>query len=73
VGLAAGGAGAWSVLDNCAATIGFAVAVGVVDVVGRAIAWKATGASLDDIVLAVLVLVPVNFLEERLRLEERVA
>jgi len=48
---------------------GGVVGVGIV----RAIAWKATGASLDDIVLAVLVLVPVNFLEERLRLEERVA
>uniref|UniRef100_A0A7S4ASD6 Uncharacterized protein n=1 Tax=Pseudo-nitzschia australis TaxID=44445 RepID=A0A7S4ASD6_9STRA len=33
-------------------------------------AWKATGLSLDDIVCAVLVLVPVSRLEE-LRLEER--
>jgi len=38
---------------------------------GRAIAWKATDASVDDIIFAILVLVPVIFLEEWLCLEGR--
>jgi len=44
----------------------------VLVVVGRAIAWKATDASFDDILFAVIVLfvVPVNLLEERLCLVE---
>jgi len=66
VGLATGGAGAGSVLNNGAATVGVAIAV----VVGRAIACKATDASLDDIVFAGLVLL-VNLLEKWLLLEER--
>jgi len=70
VGLVAGGAGAGSVVDNGAATVGFAVAVGVVVVVGRAIARKATYASLDDIVFVGLVLL-VNLLEKWLLLEEQ--
>jgi len=59
VSLAAGEAGAGSVLDNGAATVpavvfaipgdGFAVAVGVVLVVGRTISWRAIGASLDTV------------------------
>jgi len=66
VNLAAGEAGAGSVLDNGAATVpavgfaipgdGFAVSVGVVLVVDCAIAWKAIDTSLDDnFVFAVIV------------------
>ena len=50
MGLAARGRGAGSVLDNGSATVGFAVAVGVIDVVGRAIACKAIDASVEDTV-----------------------
>jgi len=39
-------------------------------VVGRTIAWKAIGESLDERVFAVLVPVSVNLLEEWLLLEE---
>jgi len=70
VGLAAGGAMTGSVLDNGSAIAVFAVAVGVVDVVERAIACKATDASLNDIDFAGLILL-VNLLEKWLLLEER--
>jgi len=43
------------------------VAVPMDGFIGRTIAWKATDASLDDIVLAILVRVPVNLLKEQRR------